>query len=70
MFPYVNSRDCVDKLGVQMCINWFRTCEILCFNWFNSSVTVVNSQDCEEKFGVQTRVLTGSEHVKSCVSTG
>ena len=40
VFPYVNSLDCVDKLGVQTCINWFRTCEITCLNWINSHVAV------------------------------
>ena len=28
----------------------------------------VNSRDCVDILGVQTRVLTGSEHVKSSVS--
>ena len=30
----------------------------------------VNSWDCVEKFGIQTRVYTGSEHVKSGVLIG
>ena len=71
MFPYVNSRDCVDILGVQ-------TRVLTGSEHVKSSVSIslihvlpyVNSRVCVDKLGVHTSVYSGSEHVKSHVSMG
>ena len=70
VFPYVNSRDCVDKLG-------FPTRVLTGSEHVKSHVSIgsidmltyVILRDCVDKLSIQTRVLSGSEHVKSCVST-
>ena len=43
--------------------------EFMCFNWFNSRVTVREFRRLCGQIGVHTRVLTGSEHVNSRIST-
>ena len=71
VFPYVNSRDFVDKLGVPTCV--LTGSEQVKSHVSIGSIhtlTYVNVRDCVDKLSIQTRLLSGSEHVESRVSTG
>ena len=80
MFPYVNSWDCVDKLVycthtrvhwcIHTCVQWFRTCEITCLNWFNSRGTIREFTIFCGQIGCTDTIHFGSEHVESHVSAG
>ena len=71
VFPYVNSRDCVDKLGVQTrVLNGSEHVKSHVSTGSIHTLTYVILRDCVGKLSIQTRVLSGSEHVKSRVSTG
>ena len=68
VFPYVNSQDCVDKLGVPTPV--LTGSKHVKSHVSIDMLTYVNLRDCVDKLIIQTRVLSGSEHVKSRVSTG
>ena len=70
-FPYLNSRDCVDKLGVPTRV--LTGSEHVKSHVSIGSIhtlTYVNLRVCVDKLSIQTRVLSGSEHAKSRISTG